>query len=286
MSTNKINLRTVEEFMSDYSPIYKPIYTTALLGKSQQYDAVAAKREFRRVEAVGDIRNKRQLPKQTDIHQISVLEGKKAFKAYFLASQYVQSQLQDTQGIEEILQQVLDEHQRQADELFLLGEGASNGTQLNNGLFYSSDANKRLQSNYQIPSSGRLKAFHTKVVEQAAIANQVAGRKAIYLYGSVKPLFNSLHEMTDTPVKTVLSSVLGSDFSFVEIPDDVTPSGQNGFIIQNYDQTKLHYTLFPGLLDQGVDARRMETWHNFLLGSMMLEVLAKDGVVHQPTTLE
>lgn len=283
MSTNKIVLRSVEQFMSDYTPIYQPIYPL-FLGKSQQYAAEVGKLDFRRVQTVGDIRAKHLTPKDTEIRQVAVMEGKKTFKKYFLANQFQLSQYQDRQGVEEIVAQVLDEHQVQTDELFLLGEGSTPGTQINNGLFLSSDANYTLEGSSEIPTTNRLHEFFTRVTTTASKADQVAGRKVILFYGNVKPLLRSLFPNSDTLVKTVLAAALGPNYSIVEVPD-APLSGVNGWIVANMDQVKTHYTAFPQLLDQGDNREKMYLWFNFMLGSMMLEVLAKDAVIRQPTTL-
>jgi hypothetical protein len=134
--TNKIVLRTVEEFMSDYKPTYSPLYTL-FLAKSQAYSEQVGQASFKRLDTVGDIRAKHVTPKDTELQQIAAKESSKTFKKYFLANQYIESNLQDRQGLEDVKAQVLDEHQKQADDLFLLGEGTSNSTMINNGLFWS-----------------------------------------------------------------------------------------------------------------------------------------------------
>lgn len=285
MSTNKITLRTVEEFMSDYTPIYQPIYPL-FLGKSQQYANEVGKLDFRRVEAVGDIRAKHQTPKDTEIKQVSVMEGKKSFKKYFLANQFRQAQIQSREGAEEVVAQVLDEHQVQADELFLLGEGTSNSTMLNNGLYHSDDANYILKSSTAIAVTDRLADFHSKVVETCQEADEVAGRKVVIFYGDdIIKLFNGVYPDAAQPFKEVLAKVLGENFSLVKLPKAATPAGAAGWIVANLDQCKLHYTALPQLLAQGHNEENMYYWNNFMMGSMMLEVLAKGGVIRQPATL-
>jgi hypothetical protein len=287
--TNKIVLRTVEQFMTDYTPVYNPLYPL-FLSKSQAYEKQVGKLEFRRVNTVGDIRAKHITPKDSEIRQIAVMEGKKAFKKYFLANQFMLSNFQDRQGIEEVAAQVLDEHQIQMDELFLLGEGTDASTMLNNGLFWSADANYTLETSTEVQKDGDgnyLADLHAKVLTTVAKANQVAGRKVIIFYGTnILPLFNSVYPTAARPFKTVLQEVLGTNFSLVEMPAAPTPSSANGWIVANLDQTKLHYTGFPQLLDQGINAEKMYYWSNFLMGSTMLEVLARYGIVRQPSTLE
>lgn len=286
MTTNKIALRTVEEFMGDYTPIYQPIYPLFLGGKSQQYAAEVGKLDFRRVEAVGDIRARRITPKDTDIQQVSVMEGKKTFKKYFLANQFTISQFQDLQGVEEVVAQVLDEHQLQSDELLMLGEGTSASNVLNNGLFFSGDANFTLENSVEIAATDRLYDFHNKVVATANKANQVAGRKVVFFYGAnVLPLVNSVYATAVRSWKAALLEVLGNNYSVVEIPSAATPANNDGWIIANMDQCKLHYTELPRLMSQGQNEEKMYLWHNFVMGSMMLEVLAKDAIIRQPATL-
>lgn len=283
MPTNKIELRTVEQFMSDYVPTYNPLYPL-FLGKSQAYPREVGKKEFRRVQTVGSIRGEVITPKDTEIKQVAVMSGKKTFKSYFLANQFQLSEFQSREGIEEIVAQVLDEHQRQADDLFLLGEGTSASTMLNNGLFWSDDANYTLESSASIDDE--LATLHTAIVATAKKANQVAGRKLVVLYGAtLLPEYNSLYAASSKAFKVALAEVLGPNYSVVEMPEDCTPSGTNGWIVANLDQTKLHYTVFPELLAQGFNEEKMYYWSNFLMGSMMLEVLQKNGVIRQPVTI-
>jgi hypothetical protein len=284
MATNQVELRTVEKVMSDYTPTYQPIYPL-FLAKSEQYAREVGKLDFRRVDVIGDIRARHVTPKDTELKQITVTDGKKTFKKYFLANQFRRSTFNSQAAAEEVVARVLDEHQIQADEMLLLGDGTSVGTQLNNGLFYSEDANYVLKNSYEIPVSDRLTLFHTKVVEMAALADAVAGRKVILFYGNVIPSFDSLYSSTQIAFKEALQKVLGPNYSMVKIPTAATPSSANGFIIANMDQVKLHYTVLPELMDQGYNAEMLHYWFNFLQGSMMLEVLAPGGVIRQPTTL-
>lgn len=286
MPTNKIALRTVEEYMGGYTPGYKSIYPL-FLGKSQQYKQEVGKTDFRRLEAVSDIRLKHITPKDTEIRQISVMEGKKTFKRYFLANQYVHSDLQDRQGIEDVVSQVLDEHHIQADEMLLKGDGTTNNNVLNNGLFYSGDANYTTEASTEIQNSDYLADLHTKVMTTAQKADEVAGKKLLIFYGTgILPLFNGVYSTAVRPFKSVLKEILGQNWDFMQLPSQPTPSGTNGWIAVNLDQVKLHYTVLPQLLAQGHNEEKLYYWHNFIMGSMMLEVLAKNGVIHQPATIE
>lgn len=285
--TNKIALRAVEEFMADYVPTYTPLYPL-FMGKSAAYPQEVGKMDFKRLNAVGDIRAKHILPKDSVIQQISASESKKTFKKYFLANQYVQSELQDKKGLEDVIAQVLDEHQKQMDDLFLLGEGTSDSTMINNGLFWSADSNYRLEASAEVAlgtANDHLKDMHTKIMASCAVADQIAGKKALIIYGSTAcAKFDSLYANTDAPFKKVLGEVLGSNYSLVKLPSAVTPSNTNGWIVANLDQVKLHYSVLPQLKAQGVNEENMYSWHNFMMGSCMLEVLVDDAVIRQPVT--
>ncbi len=106
-------------------------------------------------------------------------------------------------------------------------------------------------------------------------------------YGStMMPKVNGLYAASSMPFKTALAQVLGASYSIAELPSDVTPSGANGWMIVNLDQVKLHYTSLPQLKAQGVNDEKMYSWHNFVFGSMMLEVLASKAIIRQPVTFE
>lgn len=288
MGTNKIVLRTIDEIMADYTPVYKPIYPL-LLGKSQQYTEEVGKITFKRLETVGDVRAHHVLPKDTEIREVQVKENSKAFKKYFLANEFAQSALQDSAQVEDVIRQVLDEHQRQMDEIVLLGEGTSDSTMINNGLFWSGDSNYVLEGTDAeiFLDDSPLMAMHNAVIASAIKADLVAGRKLIIFYGTdVLPLFRGLHESYPTAFKATLADVLGSNFSFAEMPADVTPASADGWIVVNLDQVKMHYTSLPGIHAQGVDERKMEVWTRFLMGSSMVDVLALNGIVRQPAAVE
>ena len=286
MPTNKIGLKTVEQFMSDYVPVYAPMYPL-LMGKSRSYSEQVGKLDFKRVEAVGDIRAKHILPKDTEMHQIAVKDGTKSFKKYFLANQYVVSTLQDQEGTDSVVAQVLDEHQKHMDEIVLLGEGTSAGTVVNNGLYWSGDANYVLESSAEIASaSSYLPDFHSKVIQTATKADRVAGRKLIMFYGtSLLPLFDGVYASSSVPFKSVLGQVLGGNYTLAKLPADITPSSANGWICINLDQVMLHYTTLPALKKNGTNEEKEYNWFNFLMGSAMVEVLASGGIIRQPVTL-
>jgi len=284
MPTNKVMLRSVEQFMADYKPIYTPLYT-AFLGNSQAYSEEAGKVSFNRLEAVGDLRAKHITPKDTVIEQITAIESSKVFKKYFLGKQFIQSALQDNSRTEQVIAQVLNEHQKHMDDLLLLGEGTSDSTMINNGLFWSGDSNYSLEGSvdYGDVSADPLVDLHKQMMVTMQRAKQIDGQKLVVVYGSeLLPYFNGVYAASSIPFKSVIQDVLGSDFSFAEMPADVTPNSANGWIVANLSQVKLHYTALPQLKAQGVNEEKMYSWHNFLMGSCMVDVLCEDGIIRQP----
>jgi len=289
MATNKLVLKDVDQQMADFVPVYNPL-VGLFLGKSQQYSETVGTLNFKRLEAAGDIRNRDYTPKDTDIKQISVVEKSKSFKKYFKASQYVESLLQDGDRTDQVIQQVLEEHNRHADELLMWGEGTSASDVVNNGVFWSADANYVVNGSAEVDTDadvGGLIGLHSKVMEQAEVANAISGRKAVIYYGStVVGAVNGLFAASSQSFKQVMGASLGAGYSQINLPSALTPSSNYGFLIVNLDQVKLHYTTLPKLMAQGVNEEKMHSWHNFLMGSMAVEVLAPGAIIKQPITFE
>ncbi len=285
MSTNKIQLRSVEDFMADYNPLYKPLYSLFLDG-SQEYPAEVGINNFRRVEVVGDIRAKRITPKDTELKLVSAGDARKAFKKYFMANKFISSGIQSTEGNEQVITQVLDEHQAQMDELLLFGDGTQNSDVINNGLFFSSDTNFTEESAATIASgSTRLGLLHSGILATLEKARNLDGRKIVLVYGdTLIPYMNTLFESVARPLEAVIRDSLKADEVIVRMPQYVTPSGANGWEVINLDRIKLHHSTLPQLLDQDYNREEMHYWHNFMMGSCMVDVLAKDAIIKQPAT--
>lgn len=285
--TNKVVLKEVDEFMADYVPVYSPLFGL-LLGKAKQYAEQVGVLNFKRLEAIGDIRNKHITPKDTEIKQISVKEGSKSFKKYFLASQYTESDFQDHDRLNDVVSQVLDEHNKHQDDLLFLGEGTSAANVANNGLFWSADANYTLESSVEVAAgtaADHLLDMHTKIMTTATKANKIAGRKVLFVYGTTAiAKLSSVYSTSPVVFRKVIEDALGSNWSIVEVPSDINLGSVNGWLAVNLDQIMLHYTSVPQLKAQGMNEEKMYTWHNFVMGSCMVEVLALYGIVRQPVT--
>lgn len=286
MPTNLIKLKSEEQFTADFQPTHNPIFAL-FLENGQAYPQVVGDVKMSSVSTVGDIRAKRTTPKDNVIKQIAVASGSKTFSKYFFGNQYIISLLQAQEGTDSILAEVLDEHNKQADDLLMLGEGTAANNVINNGLYWSADPNYTLNNSAAIAAgsdSDHLRNLHAKIMEQWTIAGALSGRRALMLYGdTVIAKYNSLYASGNVPFSDTLEKAL-KDGSVISVPKAVTPSGANGFMIVNFDQVKLHYVKLPGLDKQGINEEKNYAWFNFLLGSMMVEVKAKNGIIRQPLT--
>lgn len=285
--TNKLVLKNVDQFMADYRPTYNPIYPL-FLGNSQQYSEEVGTVTNKRLEAVGDIRAKHITPKDTDIRQIAVKEGSKTFKKYFLANQFTQSELQDQSRSEDVVRQVLDEHQKHQDDLLLLGEGTAGNNVVNNGLFWSGDSNYVLESSDELRNAPDTQGdLYEALMALVESAKDIDGEKLVIVYGATAlSKLNSLFPEQAVSVKKAADGALEGVGRIVRLPSAVTPSATNGAICVTVPQVKLHYTALPQLKAQGVNEEKMYSWHNFLMGSTMVDVLAYGGIIRQPWTFE
>lgn len=286
--TNKVTeLKSIEQFIKDYTPTYQPIYPL-LMKNAVSYSEEVGEVKFKRLEVVGDIRQKRITPKQNVMHQFGAKMGTKQFAKYFFGNQFTQSLFQSQDGIEDIVRQALDEHQKQADELALYGEGTSDGTVVNNGLFYSGDANHVTNSSVELDTDAdTLIDLHTQLMSIKSDADDIAGEKLMLFYGAnLRSLYDKNYSSDPIPFKRVLSEACGPNYSFAKIPTAVQPASGDGVIIVNLDQIKTHYMTLPVLKKQGINDEKDYAWFNFLMGSMMVEVLANGAVIRQPFTLE
>lgn len=284
--TNKLVLRSTEEFLQGYRPAYNPIMPL-FMDNAQQYAVEVGKVDFKRAEAIGDLRGRLVAPKDTEMHQIHSREGNKTFRKYFLGAQYIQSSLQDQRGYEDVVAQVLDEHNKQSDEIFLTGEGTSSANVKNNGLFYSADANYVQKSSYEVKKDGNGLHFadlYTTMISILQEANDVDGEKLVLVYGDTMiAKYNGLLPATEQAFSKVFADATPEAVK-AKIPKSITPAGAAGFLVVNRNQVKLHYTTLPKIDGQGINEEKKYAWTNFLMGSSMLEVLALGGVIHQPLT--
>lgn len=285
MATNKLIVNSTEEFMAAYRPKYNPLYGL-LLARSKQYPLEMGSVKMTKSTAVGDIRAKRITPKDNILSQITVSSGSKSFKKYAFGNQYIQSEFQEAGDIDGIVAQVLDEHQKQFDEITLLGDGTAANNVINNGLYWSGDANYVLNSSAAISASPNAQtSLYAKIQEVLSAAREVSGPKAIVLYGATTlSTYDSLMPDAETSFKSVLKDGLEVSETVIRMPKDITPSSSNGFIVISLDEVMFHYLTLPKVLNNGVNEEKLHSWHNFVIGSSMVEVEAPGAIIRQPLT--
>lgn len=283
MSTNKVILKDQYQMMMDYTATYVPLWPS-MLARAVEYSAEVGTLEFRRVEALGDLFPKVITPKDTEIKQIGVTQNTRLYKRYFYANQFTVSGLQDQVAMQEVANQVLDAHNQRFDQVVLYGDGTSPSNVLNNGLYYSSDSNYVLESSVTISGADPLIKFHESVINTIQDARDVAGQKALVFYGNETTLaLNSLYASQPVSFRSVLQSVV-PDVAILEIPRQVKPGSDEGWMVVNMDQMRLHHSTTPSIDDSGVNAEKKYSWMNFLMGSTMVEVTALGGIIRQPAT--
>ena len=286
--TNHIELRSVDQFLADFKPTYPPVMPS-LLRNSQQYTVEEGTLNFKRVEAIGDLQAKVFGSKDNLMHQIHSTIGSKAFKKYFLAAQYVQSQLQNREGYEQVLAQVLDEHNKQNDILFLTGGGTAANNVINNGLFWSADANYIVNSEYTVQKDAtddHLADLYSKIMSLMETANTLDGDKMIMFYGAnVINKINGLFVENKAPFLKTLQDALPA-VGLAKMPAAITPASSHGLLIINLDQIKTHYSVLPQVRKQGINDEKEYAWSNFLMGSSMVDCLNMGAIIKQPLAFE
>lgn len=280
--TNKIVFRSIEEFMGGYTPRYTSLMALFLTG-ARQHEAVVGEQKYSQISAVGDLRSRVVTPKDTELFQVGAAGSSKTFKKYFLGCQYIQSNLQDRQGYEDVVAEVLDEHNKQNDEIFLSGGGQ------NNGLLVSSDPNFTLRSSAEMAagSNAHLDALYAELVAEALVANEIEGQKVLLYFGdTMSGKMNALYGDNKRAFAAVLAeSEALKDYDLIKVPTSVVPGSlTNGFAIVNMSKIQVNYMLLPEVNNQGTNEEKNYAWTNFLMGSSMVDVKTKDGIIVQPLT--
>ncbi len=283
MQTGKIELKTTIQYNDGFVPIYRPLYPS-VMQKTVQYPLEVGKLETRRLVTIGDIRAKTVTPKDTELVQIAAGPVSRYFKKKALMNQYRVSDLQSQEGSQDVVNQVLDEAHKQADEIILFNEGTSDGSVLNNGLYYSSDPH--FSTGIATPTITDNFEFYDAILATATEADKVAGRKLIVFFGTnCLPVYRGLFETGVKSMRQALQEGLGQDYSLTQMPADITPNSANGWLLINLDQIRTHYMKLPSLVAQGHNEEKGYYWFNFQQASFMTELLAGNSLIRQAATI-
>lgn len=277
MNTSHIGTADIEKMNDSFIPAYAPLFSL-FLGKSEEYEAKEGNVTFKEVETVGDVKAKRIGPKTTELELINTRVSKKVFNKYYHGIKYTVSELQTDESFQKTINQVLDEHSKQFDEIFVTGDS------LNNGLLASTDSNYVLKSSVNVGTTLAAKqaALLAKIAEILEDMKSIAGAKTIYYYG-ISDVMNSV-DANGLPFKRILMDVLGEEVEIVKIPTEALGSfaALKGFAVVCQDQVTLNYTALPQVKASDMNQEGGYRWARFLSGSSMLEIDAKGAVQHQP----
>lgn len=277
MNTGHIGTLDIEKMNESFIPAYAPLFSL-FLGKSEEYEAKEGNVSFKEVETVGDVKAKRISPKTTELELINTRISKKTFNKYYHGIKYTVSELQSDESFQKTVNQVLDEHSKQFDEIFVTGDS------LNNGLLVSTDSNYVLKASVNVGTTlaAKQSALLAKIAEILEDMKSIAGSKTLYYYG-ISDVINSV-DTNGLPFKRILMDVLGEEVEIVKIPTESLGAFATlkGFAIVCHDQVNFNYTALPYVKATDINEEGGYRWARFLSGSSMLDVEAKGAVQHQP----
>lgn len=280
MNSSHIGTADIDKMNESYNPAYAAL-VSLFLPKSEEYEAKEGSVNFKEVETVGDVKAKRISPKDTELELINTRISKKVFNKYYHGIKYTVSELQSDESFQKTIDQVLDEHLKQFDEIFVTGDTH------NNGLLASSDTNYVLKASQPVGTTTPAKqaALLPLIAGIAEDMKSIAGSKTLYYYG-ISDVINSI-DTNGISFKKLLNEVVGEEIELVKIPTEAlgaTYGALKGFVVVAHDHVSLNYTALPHVKASAMNEEGGYRWARFLSGSSMLEVNAKGAVQHQPVT--
>lgn len=279
-ATNKPILKTAEEFASSYSPVYPAIYPAFLTGAhAKAYERVEGTQKVKGVEAIGDMIAKKFSAKDTLIHQLHGKETVFNFDKNFYLAEYKTGINQSTEGDDQLVAEYTDNQNVKLDQLLLFGDEG------NQGLYTNSSSNYVSESAISSIDASEKTEFFEAVMATAEEADKLAGSKVLMLYGEVtRRLWRAgLFSTGVASVQTNLLNALGSEYTPMLMPQQVTPNGVEGWMVINLNKIMVHNHGAPWM-EPGEDAPRRIRYVHFLLGSVGVELKQLGAIIKQPVT--
>lgn len=279
-ATNKPILRTAEEFAGQYTPVYPAIYPMFLSGgQAKPYERVEGTQKVKGVEAIGDMIAKKFSSKDTMIHQLHGKAKEFVFDKNFYLAEYKTGINQSTEGDPQLVQEFLDNQNLKLDQLLLFGDEG------NQGLYTNNSANYVTESAISSIDPTDKHAFFEAIMASAEEADKNAGSKVLMLYGEMtRRLWRAgLFETGQASVQSNLMTALGSEYTPVLMPAQVTPSSVEGWLIINMNKIRVHHHGAPWM-EMGEDAPRRLRYTHFLIGSVGVELLHNGAILKQAVT--
>ena len=297
MATDKIYTpEDIIEINRNYTPMYNPFYL--LLKEGKVYNEKPGKVVFKDRGLQGDKKAAEVLAQDTEIKSLSV--GEKAPKEYLKfpkGAEYAVSDLQDNSDAQSVDNEVLDEFQKQLDGEIFTGEGTSNTTVKNNGIFFSKDPNFVEKAVVSFPTSfSERKAFIKSLAKESA-NGAGGGLKRIALLGSKLPAIfgDVIGAGNDTFAELLLRARLAGEppLEIMVVPNEINlklkelSSGTevDGIIVMDYENVLLNHGLLPQVFDKGYEKRGKLTWTQYFYNSAMVDIIKKAALIKQLVTV-
>ncbi|MDR2426830.1 MAG: hypothetical protein LBD46_06620 [Endomicrobium sp.] len=292
MATDKIYTeQEIIEINNAFTPQYRPFYMLLKAGKV--YNEKPGAITFKERGILGDKKAADVLAQDTEIKHIAV--GEKPEKKYLKilkGAEYAVSTFQDNSNAQKVDNEILDEYNKQLDSEAFTGEGTSNATVKNNGLFYSKDPD--------FVDKGAAAAFPTTFADRKAFIKNLAkesadgsggGLKRIVLLGSKLPAIfgDVIGSGTATFADLLMSGRLSGEppIEVVVPPAEIntTLGNVDAILVIDYENVLLNHGLLPQVYQRGTEARKNLTWTQYFFNSVMIEVAKKAALIKQLLTI-
>lgn len=278
--TNKPILRSSEEFASNYTPVYPAVYPMFLSGAhSKPYERIEGTQNVKGVEAIGDMLAKKFSSKDTLIHQLHGKDKTFTFDKNFWLAEYKTGINQSSEGDPELVNEFLDNQNVLLDQLLMFGDEG------NQGLYTNNSSNFVTEGAIGSIDDSDKNAFFEAIMATAEEADKMAGSKILMPFGTVtRKLWRAgLFSTGQASVKGNLMQALGSEYTPMAMPQQITPNGEEGWLVINMNKIRVHNHGAPWM-EPGEDAPRRSRYVHFLLGSVGVELLAKGAIIKQVVT--
>lgn len=283
----RTDILTKEEYLEGATLTYAPVILA--LAKKQSHDVKLDKVTFKSVDVEQDSIVAFPLTKEaTEVRHIKAGDSAKTFNIYVKGAKYIQSLRHGVSALPKLHNRVLREYSKLYDVDAMSGDGN------NNGLLVSADSNYTTNGNVEIPAVGAGENQFPKVLALVDLVNSLKAQIdashmsqniTIFYYGDdVVKLMGTITQENETPVSKLLEAAW-EGARWIKIPTAVLPEGAGqGLLVVADDLVTLHYCQEPTIENDGTNAEDNYYYANYVMGSTMVDVEEKDGIIKQPIT--
>ncbi len=284
----RTDLLTKEEYLQGADLTYNPVILA--LTKKQAHDVKLDKVTFKSIDVEQDSIVAFPLTKEaTEVRHIKAGDSSKTFNIYVKGAKYIQSLRHGVSALPKLHNRVLREYSKLFDADAMSGDDGKN-----NGLIVSNDENYTTNDNIEIPAVAEGENQFPKVLALVGVINKLSAQVddshmsqniTIFYYGEdVVKLMGTITQENETPVSKLLEGAWAGA-RWIKIPSAVLPEGAGqGLIVVADDLVTLHYCQEPTIENDGTNEEDKYYYANYVLGSTMVDVEEKDGIIKQPLT--